>query len=181
MSFLPLRQFKSDLFSPVGCKEHKLYREILDKNGVPDLEESGSVDIYEMIQSQRESTDIHRMIDLYMRTGDISALTKQQASFYSDVTNMPTTLLEAQQHMLRTRSLFDSLPANVKKEFDNSYGQFLNSINTKAGQAILKQVFGHVSKDAAPKSSQKVDEIIQTSGSTGVLHNQASSSEGGNE
>ncbi|UPW41123.1 internal scaffolding protein [Sigmofec virus UA08Rod_5448] len=110
-----------------GDRDHILYGPKLRDNGIIDLEEIGREDIYAYIQSHADSVDIHVILERFAR-GDVSALSRVQGA-YGDFTQMPKTFAEALNTMIAAEQYFNSLPVDIRAQFDHNFNQFLVSMD----------------------------------------------------
>lgn len=62
--------------------------------------------------------------------GDLSAL-NQRETIYADVTEMPKTLMEAQNLVLKAKQEFEQMPLEVRKLFDNSPEKYVEEMGEK--------------------------------------------------
>lgn len=86
-------------------------------------------DHYAETQAAKEGTDLRKMIERYQR-GDAEALTKV-TGFYADMVDMPKTLSEMYDATSNMNHIFDSLPAELKDQFDNNPAYFWKEYGTK--------------------------------------------------
>lgn len=120
---------KANKFASCPGKPYKVvYSPHVMPNGEVELVESGKEDLQQFYNSYAESTDIHEILHRY-QDGDVSAL-NARTPMYGDFTSMPTTLAEFMQLDIDARTLFETLPAEVRQEFDNDVGQFLAASGT---------------------------------------------------
>ena len=110
-----------------------------NEDGLP--VESGIVNIYDEIQSHRESVELSTLLQRYAQ-GDISAL-NQMEGVYADVVDMPSTYAELFNRVRDAENSFNALPDDVRALFDNSPVSFWQSIGTpefatKIGQLDAK-------------------------------------------
>lgn len=120
-----------DIFDIITCSGNRYepsYKLKADKNGVRDLVATGKTDCYGLIQSFADSVDLKLVLERYAK-GDITALYRKE-SCYGDFTNMPTTFAELAQRAIDAENLFNSLPLEVRKEFNHSPSEFFASIGT---------------------------------------------------
>uniref|UniRef100_A0AAU8AW17 Internal scaffolding protein n=1 Tax=Dulem virus 121 TaxID=3145598 RepID=A0AAU8AW17_9VIRU len=110
-----------------GDPEKVLYSPVFDKNGVMELVESGRENLYDYIQSFKDSVDIHLILKRY-EEGDVSVLSRVQGS-YGDFTTMPATYAEALNAMISAENYFNGLPVEVRAKFGHSFQQFLASMD----------------------------------------------------
>lgn len=95
-------------------------------NGKKELVKTGETNTYEKIQAGKEQTLVYNILDRYNK-GEIEVLNQTQGA-YGDFTNMPTSLAEAQQRLIDAEKTFESLPLEVRREFNHSTTEFLSSI-----------------------------------------------------
>lgn len=115
--------------SPI-VKQYKLH--ILD-DGTHDFQETGAINIYDMIQSHRESVDLALMIKRYEQ-GDDTAFDRIRG-FYMNTLGMPTSLAETLQRLEDSKALFASLPPDIRDEFNHNPDEFF----VKLGEYVKKQ------------------------------------------
>lgn len=110
-----------------------------NEDGLP--VESGTVNIYDEIQSHRQSVELSTLLQRYAQ-GDVTALNKIQG-VYADVVDMPSTYSELFERVRDAENSFNALPEDVRVLFDNSPVSFWQSIGTpefatKIGQLDAK-------------------------------------------
>ncbi len=110
-----------------GTSEHVLYSPQFDEHGHFELVESGVEDVYDMIQSHKDSTDIHQIIRRF-ENGDVHALNKVQGVF-ADVTEMPKTYAEMLNHIIAGKNAFMDLPVETRAKFGHSFERWLASMD----------------------------------------------------
>lgn len=90
-------------------------------------------------QSFKDSCDVNKILNKMAKTGALSHLDKFGGE-YGDFENID--LLEAQLRLQRGQEIFNELPAELKKEFNQSPAAFFEYVN-KAGndRAKLAKVF----------------------------------------
>lgn len=114
----------------VGRRFLNTYQEEIDKEtGKKHLVKSGETNIYAMIQEDLEDSKIENILKR-VAMGDLKAL-NQRETLYVDATNMPKTLMEAQNVVLKAKQEFERLPLEVRKEFDNSAEKYISEMGTK--------------------------------------------------
>lgn len=124
-----IRYADNTLVSNPGSPIHQLYAPKVAKNGRIELVKSGTENIQDFINSFRESTDIHQIMNRVMN-GQIELLNKRPGS-YGDFTQMPKTFAEALQLQIDSRRLFDNLPDDVKAKFHGDANMFLAAAGTE--------------------------------------------------
>lgn len=110
-----------------GSKEKKVFRRSIDANGVRSLVFTGVKNTYREIQENLHGSTVS---DIVARSllGDNTDYTADPAAFV-DLTTSPKNLMEAQNMLIRSRDLFNSLPVDVRKEYDNNFSSWLSSVN----------------------------------------------------
>lgn len=115
----------NSIFSNPGTPLHTIYKPIVQNDGTVLLEPAGVENTDDFINSFAASTDI-RLILQRVNAGEFDLLNKHVGQ-YGDFTQMPKTYAELLQLQIDSKNLFDSLPVDVKKKFDNDANQFLAS------------------------------------------------------
>lgn len=111
-----------------GDRYHVLYKPIMKKDGIVELKESGKEDLWEIHNSQRESTDM-AFILAQLKMGNTSYLRTDDPMF-GDFTEMPKSLAEAQQRIIDAQYAFDRLDPDIKMKFDNNVNLFISSMGS---------------------------------------------------
>lgn len=133
--------------SEVGTSTVPEYVLSISDEGVRELKEVGVKDIYAEIQSHAASVDIHNVLARYAR-GDIDAL-NQRVGMFLDVTQFPKTYAEMYQRILEGEQMFDSLPIDVRREFNFNPVEFFSSIGTEKFSAFMEK-YGNDEPDPVP-------------------------------
>lgn len=141
-----------DYFSDPGVEVGITY-EYRTKDGIKNLVPSGKVNYQEIIDSYAESCDIDLIIQKFIN-GDTSVI-NPYSGVYGDFTNVPKTYAEMFDRVQICKNVFDSLPANVKEEFDNSYESFWSNF----GNERFEKVFGNVNNDVEVSEPIKESEV----------------------
>ncbi len=92
-----------------------------EKYYVPKYEKPGRTK-----QSFKDSCDVNRILKKAQKTGTISHLNKHQAT-YGDLSGFDFT--EAQMQLAKAGEIFDDLPSEIRREFDNSPAKFFEFAN----------------------------------------------------
>lgn len=100
-----------------------LYSPRYTDRGVLELVESGQENLYEYIQSHAQSVDIHYLLSRFVN-GEVDVLSRAQG-FYMDSTGLPRTYAEILNSVLAGEEAFNGLPAEIKREFNNSFSEWL--------------------------------------------------------
>lgn len=123
MNFPTMYRERISFFSNPGSRIHEILSPVFDRNGHLTLEVSGEENIYDQIQSHKDSCDIHVLMKQYVQ-GDMEALSRRQAVF-ADVTEMPKSYAEMLQAMITAEQYFNSLPVEVRAKFNHSVNEFI--------------------------------------------------------
>ena len=115
-------------FTPTGNGKKKTYHETVDENGKLGLVEDGEKDIYAEIQTYADSCNINSIIQR-MAAGD-PFIVNQIPGDYMDVSEMPTTIAEAQRMITEAKAGFDQLPMEIRKKFDLSPEKYIAEYGT---------------------------------------------------
>lgn len=110
-----------------GSREKILYTPSFDEFGHMELKESGKENLYDYIQSHKESCDIHVILARFVN-GDTSALARRQM-FYADLTEFPTTYADVVNTMHGAEDYFTHLPVEVRAKFGHDFNKFLASLD----------------------------------------------------
>lgn len=102
------------------------YKKEIQDNGSVKAVVSGKTNIYEKIQASKNECLVYNILDRF-KAGDTSVLNARQGG-YGDFTDAPKTLAESQQRLIDAENYFNTLPLEVRKEFNHSVVDFLNSI-----------------------------------------------------
>lgn len=112
-----------------GSPVKVLYRGKYDANGRVVLEKSGEENLYDYIQSFRDSVDLNVILARFSN-GEVDALSKAQG-FYADVTDFPKNMAEALNRINQAEEMFKALPLETRQKFDCSFEQFLAQSGTE--------------------------------------------------
>lgn len=138
MEFVTQYSEKKRFFTESGDPIKPLYGLEVDKKGVTQLVEKGKYNLYDFIQSHKDSVDIHKILERF-QNGDVDALNKYQG-YYGDITEAPKTFADALNAVIKAKDLFNSLPLDVREKFDHSPEQFIAALGTEKFAEALGQV-----------------------------------------
>lgn len=113
-------------FTPPGTHEEPEFQEIINDNGVKELKQVGMTNVYDRIQASHEDTKIYNILNRY-ENGDITVLNKAVGQF-GDFTEMPTSLADAQNRVIKIEKEFKKLPIKFREKFNNNPQEFLNEL-----------------------------------------------------
>lgn len=111
-----------------GVTEKVLYTPKFKEDGSMELIEAGKENLYEYIQSHKDSVDINVILKRFAR-GDVTALQRRQAMF-GDFSDAPSTYAEALNSMILAENYFNSLPLEIRAKFDHNFHRFLISLDS---------------------------------------------------
>lgn len=117
-------------YCSAGSRYENTYQEQIDKkSGKKHLVKVGETCVYDIIQSDFESTKIENILHK-LAMGDFSVL-KQAELTYVDEKDFPKDLMEAQNIVVKAKAEFDKFPAEVKELFHNSPEEYVSEIGTQ--------------------------------------------------
>lgn len=129
--YTPHNRIAANSGSPVKV----LYGGKYDANGRVILEKKGEENLYDYIQSFRDSVDLNVILARFSN-GDVDALNKAQG-FYADVTDFPKNMADALNRINQAEEMFKALPLETRQKFDCSFEQFLAQSGTEEWMAKL--------------------------------------------
>lgn len=109
--------------SKSGERIKEEYKLTFNDDGTKELVVVGKVDVYEMIQSHKDSVDVHMIIERCATTGDLSELYKRKG-FFADLADFPTNYAEVLKNTAEAEYLWKKLPSEIKEKFNNDVSQF---------------------------------------------------------
>lgn len=113
--------------SNVGDRIKQLYEARVDNNGTVDLVEAGRENLYDYIQSFKESCDINTIVKRFA-SGDTDVLARRQAT-YGDFTQLPGTYAELLNTVIQGENYFNSLPLDTRAKFNHSFHEWMASMD----------------------------------------------------
>lgn len=136
---------------------YKRERVLKDINGIPHLDDCGKSDLYEYIQSHKDSVDINVILERY-QNGDITALDRTKGQ-YLDVANAPKSLAEMYSFIKNCTTFFDGLPLKVRQEYDFNPAAFVADIGSKRFMDLMSDKDVSVAPAAAAATSESEGEV----------------------
>lgn len=115
---------KDEFSSPCGSKTKVKHILKIDPDGTRMLAEDGIIDVYEQIQSFKESCNIESIIKR-VSNGEIDLL-NINPGIYTDVAAIPEDLISSYKAFDRASDYYRNLPADVRGKF-GSFEAFLES------------------------------------------------------
>lgn len=110
-----------------GTREKVVYTPQFDRHGHFELVESGKENLYEFIQSFKESVDINVILKRFAN-GDASALARRQGT-YGDFTGMPNSYAEMLNRLTQAEDFFNNLPVETRAQFNHNFGEFVSQLD----------------------------------------------------
>lgn len=114
-----------EVFSNPGSQYVLTYKPVYTDEGALDLVVDGKIDVYEQIQSFKESCELESILKRF-QNGDVNAL-NQRLPYFADVTEMPDTLAGFLKLYQDAENTFAKLPADLRSQFNNSASEFFAS------------------------------------------------------
>lgn len=146
---------REEQFTSAGNCRKPLYSPVYGDDGRLALECTGYKDTDLEISSYREQTDMAYIISR-INAGDTSVLPDPNA-LYADVTDLPNTPIGMVNFLDGMRRKFDSLPAETREKFDNSFSRFIAGVPTHASDDVSSAEHKPISPSPA---SEKPVEVL---------------------
>ncbi len=127
------------------------YKLRIDKFGKYFLDHIGDMNIDEFIQSHHDSCEVHKIIEKYSMLGDPSLLNRTQGR-YGDFTGLPSTLADVYRSVAEATDFFNSLPLELKREFNHSPSEFFASIGSEKYNSVISSL----NKDNSSNTDKEV-------------------------
>lgn len=135
--------FRKSVFEPIknrvrsaaGSGVKPSFKMKVDINGRRHLVVDGEIDVYQQIQSHKDSCDIEYIMTRFAN-GDTSVLSKTQG-LYGDFTNVPTSINELQNRVMDAERLFYQLPVETREKFEHNPSRFYAMIGSDSFNEIM--------------------------------------------
>lgn len=121
--------------SKPGSGMKDIYKMHVDDDGKRELKKSGEYNLYADIQSYKDSCSIDYILTRFVN-GDETALSRVQG-IYGDFTDMPRTMSELQQRVIDAEHLFNSLPLDIRAQYNHSASEFFAQLDSDKTKAIF--------------------------------------------
>lgn len=161
MKFRSLFPEKKRFVSSSGSRFFKTYIRSYNEDDRGSLVLSGTEDVFDSIQKASQGNIIE---DLIRRasSGDDQAVLDPNNLAFGDFTHTPKDMLEAHSMFLESKKKFEGLPVELRKQFGNSFTDFLKHVgdgsvseflNSKLanGQQVQKQPLTTFSSEEVAK------------------------------
>lgn len=132
-----------------------IYQYEYNKKGEKKLVQVGETNAYEKIQEAHESTKIENIIRR-AQNGDEGILNMVNGQ-YLDITDMPSSLMEAQNTIIRMKEQFEHLPMDTRRKFDNDPMKYCATYGTT--EWINSMGLNYVEQKEEPKKKTKKEVI----------------------
>ena len=107
----------------------KILQGVYNKDKIIEVVPKGKKDLYAEIQSYADSVDINVLLTRFVN-GDKDALL-QRAAAYLDISALPNNINDFIELSRNASNLFDTLPVETKKLFNNNVTEFISTIGDK--------------------------------------------------
>lgn len=114
----PYKHSEEEFFTEAGSPTRPLYKPVLGKDGAIELVEDGFENVYEQIQSFKDSVDINTIVARYA-AGDVYAL-EQRVGSYGDFINVPASYMEVLNGAIELQKTYDANCAE-NEDFRKTY------------------------------------------------------------
>lgn len=165
-------QFTNDsnfFVSNPGSKIVADYGLVTSEDGTTSVGVVGEKNLDAIIQSNKATGNVALLVAKY-NAGDEEALNRVRG-VYGDFRNMPTTYAEMVSRLNECRAVFESLPVDIKEQFDNNPDVFWSEYGTERFNNIitgsLEQSADNKSNNIVPgdtdvKSSVEVKPVVES-------------------
>ena len=141
----------------IGSREKILYTARYDANGALELIEDGKENLYEYIQSHRDSVDIHVLLKRF-QNGEKDVFERVQG-FYGDVSDIPNNFIDTLNAVLEAERIFAGLPAEIRAKFNGNPKEFIASFSDPDK---IRSVFGDfVVGEPVVKEPVKIEPVVK--------------------
>lgn len=99
-------------------------------------------------QSFKESTDINKILKKAQTAGSISHLIKYPEGVYGEFDG-EFSLLDATEKIAKARGIFDELPSEIRKDFNNNALEFVRFAGDPANNGKLRELLPAIAEPGA--------------------------------
>lgn len=147
----PVTERKIALSNPGEFVQEELAMRIDDK-GNETFYVKGKTNVYEKIQAFAEECKIENILARCQDLGDLTALNQIQVE-YGDMTEFPSTFIEAHQKIQELEDNFNNLPLDIREKFENNFNKYL----AEAGTEKWLKNLGIVEEKSAEVAEEKTE------------------------
>lgn len=151
---------ENSLCTPSGEKIITEHREEMDINGRRKLVKDRKINIYERIQSSKDSTDINNILRRAAE-GDYNVLNMVSGN-YLDIVDAPSSLAEAQRFVIKAKAEFDNLPKEVRAKFENNAEIYVAQYGTKLWQDSIGYTEAKELEEAKKRAEEEYKKLQKT-------------------
>lgn len=123
-------------YAPHGEKIEMRHSPHMDSSGRRFLAKDKAVDVFNLIQSHKEECMIENIIRRAIE-GDYNALHTMNG-IYTDITNCPSSIAEAQQYIIDAKARFEKLPKDIKQKFEYNAEMYIAELGNNPESWIEK-------------------------------------------
>lgn len=133
--------------APSGRPMANEYSRIADKSGKVVLTKTGEVNIHQQIQEQNKFLNLRALVKRHA-LGDTSAIPAAKPFEYTDLTQMPKSLLEARQVLVSAERTFNAQPSELKQKYNNDFTTFLKEVDVhpNGNPEVIKRLQQNIAK-----------------------------------
>lgn len=132
---------------------------LIDNN--MEIVETGKSDLYEYIQSHKDSVDIHKILERCAQIEDYSLLNRMPTQFM-DVTDMPDNLAGAYAMVKDAENFFDRMPVDIKEKYNNNFIEFISDLGSDKFNDNVSKFLDTVKKVTESKSAVKEETEVES-------------------
>lgn len=137
------------VFTASGTPEAVTHFLAVGDDSQPCLKIRSRINLVEVHNQNRDMCDLKKLIQRF-QAGDLSAL-EQRDGFYADVTELPQTPQDVAQYAVNAKSIFYSMPIELREKYGNSLGRWLDGV-MKGDEEALE----------ALGIKRKIDSVVST-------------------
>lgn len=130
-------------------------------NNNMELVETGKSNLYDYIQSHKDSVDIHKILERCSQIEDYYLLNRMPTQFM-DVTDMPDNLAGAYAMVKDAENFFERMPVDIKEKYNNNFIEFINDLGTEKFNMNVSNFLDSVKKVTESKSSVKEETEVES-------------------
>lgn len=127
----------------------------MDSNGRRFLMADKPVDVFNLIQSHKEECMIENIIRRAVE-GDYNALNTMHG-IYTDITNCPSSIAEAQQYIIDAKNRFNKLPKEIKAKFEYNAEMYIAELGNNPESWLEKM--GYKDKMELQKKREETETL----------------------
>lgn len=118
-------------------------------------------------QEFQQECDVNVLMERYNKTGLFPSMVNLTAPAYFDASEVPTDFRDVMDHMLAADAAFMSLPAHVRRDFDNDPVAFVEFAQ-KVDNLPKMREWGLAAPERVPDPPMRVEVVNPAPGSSGA-------------